>query len=165
MADDAAAEESAFLARLQRRRKEMASIMRGSKHAHMQPPPVFELAKRGLEELSVVPSVLESQSQLDEQQQHKVAVAHRLTAAAKMRHGGQARLVAVDPASFADIFNTARRLEDGFGRLSHCGIGSSGGDIRLHSDLYGHRIRKGAGKRAGLALSCDGWGTPSSTLR
>lgn len=176
-----AAAEAAYLARLQRRRDEMTSLVRGRKRApmsaHIPPPPVLALPKRELEELSFAPSersrapagaqlfaAFESQSQLDEQLQREVVAARDTPLAANLRHGGQRRSAPAEPPEFADIFNTARTVEDGFGRLSHSGV-ASGPGIRLRPDPHAHRVRKGAGKRAGLALSCDGWGTPSRTLR
>lgn len=177
MADDEA-EAQAFLSRLQRRRNEMTSIVRGRKRVHMfvhiQPPPVFALAKRELEDASGGSFVPLAQARLPSEahdfslehtRPREMVAAHRTLASSGMSHGGQRRSAAASELPhFADIFNTARRVEDGFGRLSHSG-GTSGPDTRMHADPYAHRIRKGAGKRAGLALSCDGWGTQSSTLR
>ena len=149
----AASEEAAFLARLQRRRDEMTSLVRARKRAptsvRIQPDGD---AARGT---AVFPgSSFPSNRSSNEQLQREVVAARNTPVAANMR---------AKPPEFADIFSTARTVEDGFGRLSNSdsGTGASGSGIRLRPDPYAHRIRT----RAGLALSCDGWGTQSTTLR
>lgn len=88
-------------------------------------------------------------------------------------------MLAGDPSglsSQSSLFNL-RRVDDGFGRLSPDRPSANASlpttaqtEVRLSppvgapQSIIQRRIRKGTGRRAGLVLSCDGWGLPSESL-
>lgn len=149
--------EAAFLEQLERKRTEMMKTVR-SKHARAstrKSPPVRSLTQRHehLEQPSIAQQslVLFDEDERDREQQ-ELEVQWARSSALKVLQGG--------PLASNSAVLPPRKVEEGFGRLSALPVSPDPMFVQVSS----HRIRKGTGRRAGLVLSCDGWGMKSDSL-
>mmetsp|Transcript_5112 Transcript_5112/g.12249 ORF Transcript_5112/g.12249 Transcript_5112/m.12249 type:complete len:154 (-) Transcript_5112:435-896(-) len=152
MLSDEMAAEAAFLEQLERKRAEMASQLR-TRRLQQKPsrraPVQALMGREGFGEQ--FPVLIASIEERRDQEMQEQEMQWARTSALGVLHGGSA----VGNSSIYPL----REVADGFGHMSQ-----PEADTANFGQSPVRRIRKGHGKRTGLVLSCEGWGTHSDTL-